>query len=111
MGRLSRAFKKISRVALPVLAPMIPVIGPLIAVSAARAQPRVAPEEVADPAPGGGFLPRVRTFVQEEIAPILAGTPYAIVDREGPGDEEEYYDDDGDDDEEDYDDEDEGEDE
>lgn len=107
MGRFSRAFKKISRAVLPMVAPMIPVIGPLLAVSAARSQPRVAPEEVADPAPGGGFLPRVRAFVQEEIAPSLEGTPFAIVDRDGPGDDEEE---DFDDDDEDFD-EDEGEDE
>lgn len=73
---------------LPIVAPSIPVLGPLIAISQARSQPRVAPEEVADPAPAGGYLPRVRSFVQEEISPLLEGTPFAIVDRGEPEDEE-----------------------
>ena len=63
MGRLSRRFKKLSPI-LRIVAPIaFPSIRPLLALSRARSQPRIAPEEVATPGYGGGWLPpQVQSF-------------------------------------------------
>lgn len=110
MGRLSRALKKVARVAAPIA---FPTLAPLMALSARRAEPPASPDDVATPTASGGYLPRIvgavreargraRGFVQEEVAPLLEGTPFEIVETES---DDEFYDDEPYDDEEDYDDE------
>jgi hypothetical protein len=114
MGRLTRKlskhFKTVARIAAPIA---FPALAPLMALSSRRSEPPASPDDVATPTSNGGYLPqivgairsargRARGFVAEEVAPLLEGTPFEIVDTDDEGyfDEEEDFDDEDFDDEE-----------
>lgn len=106
MGRLSRVLRHVARIAAPIA---FPALAPLAALSARRSAPPASPDDVAMPTASGGYLPaivgamreargRARGFVQEEVAPLLEGTPFEIVETEGdeefdPDEEEEFEED------------------
>ena len=109
MGRLSRAFRRIA----PAAAIFFPALAPLVALSARRAAPPISPDEVATPAPGGGYLPALvglaKTFKSRAggvVTPIgvaqqLADDPIsATIEEEVFDDDDDFDDDDFDDDDE-----------
>ena len=110
MGRLSRMFKSVVRIAAPIA---FPALAPLMALSSRRSSPPIAPDEVATPAPGGGYLPALvglaKTFKSRAggmVTPIgvaqqLADDPLsAAIEEEVFDDDDDFDDDDFDDDDE-----------
>ena len=95
MGRFSRMFKRVARIAAPMV---FPALAPIMALSARRSEPPASPDEVATPTASGGWLPRAvreargraREFVAEEVAPLLEGTPLEIVDTDDDFDDEDF---------------------